>query len=64
MPATAIAAASRMFAALNTMPPRNALPKFAADACFRLATKPHSGAPPKLPNVKPETSAKSSTPST
>ena len=64
IPAIEIAAASRMFAALKTMPPRKALPMFPAEACFRFGRKLHASPPKWLPKVSPETSANSRTPIT
>ena len=63
MPAMEIAAASRMFAALKTMPPRNALPRFPADACFRFVMNDHSP-PPHEPAVRPLAMEKRTTPIT
>ncbi len=61
MPAISMAATNRIFATLNTTPPRNAYPKFLAEAWLKSAKKPRPSEP-MLPSVKANNTVSSSTP--
>ena len=64
MPATAIAAESRMFERLNTTPAANGQSQVTPKLALRLAMKPQFAFSPQLPSVRPIASAKASRPIT
>ncbi len=63
MPAIAIAAENKMFAALKITPPSNALPTFALSACLRSSANDLPSSP-ILPRVSAEMIEKSRIPIT